>query len=146
MKFNIVNIGKDGAEQAEKSADTSLQADNGKEKQTAEASDDVERKYQELARRLDYVYPHAPAVELPSKLTATEMKGRTIPAEMAEEAERLNVEEMDFSFRRPDFMKKETPLTGTEQGTATHAVMQHIDFSRTGSLEKSLKKSPALPL
>ncbi|MGI5936033.1 MAG: UvrD-helicase domain-containing protein [Oscillospiraceae bacterium] len=135
IKLNIVNTGRE-AEETGKDAAASLPAGSGGDEPASETSEAAHRAYQELARQLDFVYPHASVVELPSKLTATEMKGRTIPAEMAEEAARLSVDEADFSFRRPDFVKKETPLTGVERGNATHSVMQYIEFSRTGSLEE----------
>ena len=36
----------------------------------------------------------------------------------------------------PDFTRKDKPVTGAERGTATHLVLQYMDFSQTGSLEE----------
>ena len=35
----------------------------------------------------------------------------------------------------PDFSRKDRPLTGAQRGTATHLVLQYMDFAETGSLE-----------
>ncbi len=86
----------------------------------------------ELERNLAYSYPHAGAVLLPSKVTATELKGRT---EADEDAESI-VPTRHRAFRMPDFMKKDKPLTGAERGVATHLVLQYMDFDRSGSLEQ----------
>lgn len=40
-------------------------------------------------------------------------------------------------FREPNFMpKQQRQLSGAEIGTAVHLVMQHIDFSETGSVDE----------
>ena len=38
-------------------------------------------------------------------------------------------------FRLPDFARGDKPLTGAEQGTATHLVLQYMDFAKAGSLD-----------
>ena len=86
---------------------------------------------QELERRLSFVYPHAEAERLPSKVTATGLKGR---AEPDGEAAAL-LPKQSRSFRMPDFSRKGKPATGTEKGVATHLVLQYMDFARTDSLE-----------
>lgn len=93
-----------------------------------------------IARRLDWVYPHAGAAALPSKLTATaakELAPAAADPEAAELPEDGGPEKTGPSrvFRRPDLGGGDTPLTGTERGVAAHLVMQYIDFSRTGSAE-----------
>ena len=40
------------------------------------------------------------------------------------------------AFRMPDFTKKDKPVTGAERGTATHLVLQYMDFARSGSIEE----------
>ena len=85
----------------------------------------------ELARRLSYEYPYKEAQELPSKVTATELKGRR---ESEEDAESIAPKE-HRAFRMPDFTKKNKPLTGTEKGIATHLALQYMDISQTGSVE-----------
>ncbi len=83
----------------------------------------------ELRRRLSFRYPHAAAVELPSKVTATELKGRH---ERDEDAAPL-VGRKDFHFRMPVLGEGERGLTAAERGVATHLVLQYMDFARTGS-------------
>ena len=85
----------------------------------------------ELRRRLGFVYPHAQAEALPSKVTATGLKGHRAPDE---EAAPL-APKRRRPFRMPDFARKDKPATGAEKGTATHLVLQYMDFGKTGSLE-----------
>ena len=99
-------------------------------KAQAEVSAD-ENTILELARRLSYEYPHKDAQELPSKVTATELKGHR---ETEEDAESI-APKAHRAFRMPDFTKKNKPLTGTEKGIATHLALQYMDISKTGSLE-----------
>ena len=80
----------------------------------------------ELERRLGFVYPHAAAVELPSKVTATELKGRYERDADAEELLRPRA----YSFRMPTLGEGERPLTATEKGVATHLVLQYMDFAK----------------
>lgn len=84
----------------------------------------------ELKRRLSFVYPYGEAVQLPSKVTATELKGRNV----ADEDAGSIAPKHHRAFRMPDFVKKDKPLTGTERGIATHLVLQYMDFAKTGSL------------
>lgn len=85
----------------------------------------------ELARRLSFSYPHKDAQELPSKVTATELKGR-----MEQDADAESIApKIRRAFRMPDFTKKDKPLTGTEKGIATHLALQYMDISETGSPE-----------
>jgi ATP-dependent helicase/nuclease subunit A len=82
-----------------------------------------------LAEKLSWTYPYAGAVELPSKLTATEIKGLETPSDP--EAMQA-VPPGEKKFREPDFGKADSPLSGAERGIAAHLVMQHIDFVKTG--------------
>lgn len=84
-----------------------------------------------LERNLSWRYPHAEATALPSKITATELKDR---AEADSEARSL-APGAGRSFRTPDFARGDRALSGAERGTATHLVLQHMDFSKTDSLE-----------
>ena len=85
----------------------------------------------ELRRNLAFRYPFADAETLPSKVTATELKGR---AETDEDAKQLTPIRKT-RFRMPDFTKKDKPVTGAEKGTATHLVLQYMDFEKTGSAD-----------
>lgn len=75
-------------------------------------------------------YPWAAACDLPSKLTATQLKGRALDTEVEEETRPAP---RSVIFDRPDFAL-EKGLTPGERGTAHHLVMQYLDFARTGSL------------
>ena len=84
-----------------------------------------------LRRNLSFVYPYTDAVSLPSKVTATELKDRDEPDEDASNI----APHAPRSFRVPDFARADKPLRGAERGTATHLVLQDMDFSRTDSEE-----------
>ena len=84
----------------------------------------------ELERKLSFEYPYADAVHLPSKVTATELKGR----DAADEDAQSVAPKPAPSFRTPDFGRVNRPATGAERGVATHLVLQYMDFSKTGSI------------
>ncbi len=86
----------------------------------------------ELSRRLGFRYGHEAATRLPSKLTATGLKGRR---ESDEEAQEL-APRPRRPFRMPDFARAQRPATGAEKGTATHLVLQYMDFQRSGTAEE----------
>ena len=85
----------------------------------------------ELERQLRFRYPWQAAEDLPSKVTATGLKGRN---EADPEAQELTPRRHK-PFRLPDFAREDKPLTGAEKGTATHLVLQVMDFARTGSAD-----------
>ena len=85
----------------------------------------------ELERRLGFEYGHRDAEALPSKITATELKGRAEPD--ADAAPMLP--ERKRSFLLPDFTRAEKPVTGAERGIATHLALQCMDFAQTGTPE-----------
>ena len=84
-----------------------------------------------LRRQLAFIYPHSAAERLPSKVTATELKGR---AAADEDAQDLSPKP-HRPFRLPDFARGDKPLTGAEKGTATHLVLQYMDLAKAGSLD-----------
>jgi ATP-dependent helicase/nuclease subunit A len=95
---------------------------------------------QELIRRFTWRYPHAHSVDMPSKLTATQLKGREKDTEVAEDAqtptEPVTPDRPRGSagLRRPIF-EAERPLTATERGTALHMAMQYLDYEKTDTEE-----------
>jgi len=106
----------DGADYAEAGAPVAEQvrtADGGQEDAAA------------LAERFRWVYPYEGDSALPSKLTATQLKGRDLDAEASEEAPQPP---RPARFRRPRFAGEKLGLTPTERGTALHLVMQYMDF------------------
>ena len=80
----------------------------------------------ELRRRLSFRYPHEAAVELPSKVTATELKGR---GERDADAEAL-VRTGPTPFRMPQLGQAGRPLSAAERGVATHLLLQYMDFGK----------------
>lgn len=85
---------------------------------------------EQLRAALDYRYPYEYAAGLPSKLTATALPDGQTDGEaepLTKARERL--------FQLPALAVVEAPLSGAERGTATHIVMQFIDFDHTDTLE-----------
>ena len=78
-----------------------------------------------LVRRLSWTYPHLACANIPSKITATGIKGRARDLEAAEEAVGLAKEE-ERPIHRPDFVARERGLTPAQRGTALHLAMQYI--------------------
>ena len=75
---------------------------------------------------LEWRYPYEPETTLSAKLTATQLKGRVLDEEIAENAPlppRLR------SLAKPRFLEGAAALTPAEQGTAMHAALQFLDFS-----------------
>ncbi|MBR6748003.1 MAG: helicase-exonuclease AddAB subunit AddA [Clostridia bacterium] len=83
---------------------------------------------------LAWRYPHPAAVELPSKLTATELKGRASDSELQENAQNL-LEKPAKRHIRPHFITQQG-LTAAERGTALHLAMQFADPAHCGSLRQ----------
>ena len=85
----------------------------------------------QLERTLTFRYAHAQAIDLPSKVTATELKRlepETAPPEDAG-APLLKGAPRTQAFRRPDFSVRERKLTAAERGTATHRTLQYLRFA-----------------
>lgn len=72
---------------------------------------------------LSYQYPHRAASHTPTKLTATQLKGREKDDEIAEHTVRPYIRS---EFAAPRFLAGERPLSAAQRGTATHLVMQYL--------------------
>lgn len=100
---------------------------------------EVEKLRQSLEQNLAFRYAYGEAAELPSKLTATELKHGE-PLVREEEYDETHAllkpteEPLPYVLRMPDFTLKDRKLSGAEKGTATHLVLQHLDYGKTGSL------------
>lgn len=68
-------------------------------------------------------YPHEAATRVPSKLTATQLKGRGLDDEAAEQT----APAAPKALRTPQFLR-DRPLTGREKGIATHLFMQFARY------------------
>ena len=85
---------------------------------------------EDLEEQLGWTYPHGAMADIPSKLTATQLKGREKDAEAAEEAAVLRPAAPELTLPRPWF-DGPRPLTAAQRGTALHMVMQYLDYGRT---------------
>ncbi len=79
-----------------------------------------------IADGLRFAYDHTSATKIPSKLTATQLKGRSLDIEVAEGTRDLRL----FDFRSPGV----SAASGINYGNAIHAVMQYIDYSACDSV------------
>lgn len=70
---------------------------------------------------------HTPAAAAPSKMTATQLKGRTLDEESAEQTR------IPLRFDRPSFDR--SALTPAERGTAMHLAMQYLHYEACGDLQ-----------
>ena len=86
-----------------------------------------------LVEQLSWRYPYINCAAIPSKLTATQLKGREKDSEAAENAVELRPAPVQSTLRRPVF-EGQRPLTPAQRGTALHMVMQYLDFGHTASL------------
>lgn len=100
------------------------------EAQAVEKAEADEALMKLLAENLSYRYPHAHCVEMPTKITATELKGSFGDSVRDEESAPLVESEPEFDFRRPDLAAM-GKLSATQRGTATHTFMQYVDFAKT---------------
>ena len=84
----------------------------------------------QIKENLSFEYAYKDSTELPSKLTATELKGRVLDSEISDGT--VITKQRPRKFKRPDFTLRDKPLTGSDKGTALHYVMQYIDYSKCG--------------
>lgn len=75
---------------------------------------------------LSFVYPYLRETTLPAKVTATQLKGRPADQEIAERA--LHTPYLR-PLSQPNFRRERQGLTPAERGTATHLVLQYLNFS-----------------
>lgn len=92
---------------------------------------------EQLVRAMTWENPHAAASRTPSKLTATELKGRNKDLEAQEDAA---VPVSVPKLLRPEFILEKKGLTPTEQGTAAHQFLQYARFSQLASRDGILSE------
>lgn len=97
----------------------------GREEETADPA---------LKARLHWTYAHLGDVAAPSKLTATQLKGRDLDMEAAQDAAPMAAQKKEP--RRPRFAQEELGLTPAQKGTALHAVLEYLDFERADTVEE----------
>ena len=81
---------------------------------------------EQVMQSAGFHYAHEAATRLPAKLTATQLKGRGLDLEAAEEAP-AQPEPVRKPWRTPQFLQ-DRPLTGREKGIATHLFMQFVRY------------------
>lgn len=85
---------------------------------------------------LSWQYPDRAAALIPSKLTATQIKGRAVDLETCEQAESQEKPRGQISIRRPNFIREEQGLTPSERGTALHLAMQYLPLQGCDTPER----------
>ena len=85
---------------------------------------------------LTFQYPYQRETTMPAKLTATQLKGRALDQEIAEDAYHTPYIR---PLVQPKFRREKKGLTPAERGTATHLVLQYLDLQNLdvpGQVEK----------
>ena len=98
---------------------------------SSESLPDTQAQEEEKLYKFDWQYRYCSAVDTPSKMTPTGLKGDTKQKETAEDAVQMAqpAEESPWhasAFDRPRFMTEQKGLTATQRGTAIHLVMQYL--------------------
>ena len=84
-----------------------------------------------MKAHLSYRYPHLSATTMPSKQTATQLKGREKDEEAAENSEARKT--FQRNWRKPSF--RGTVAAGREYGNAIHKVLQYIRYEDCADLD-----------
>ena len=79
---------------------------------------------------LDFRYPYLAAGAVPTKLTATQLKGREKDREIAENTVQPYAR---GSFAAPRFLAGRRPLTPDQRGTAMHLAMEYLPLDGGGA-------------
>ena len=82
-------------------------------------------KFSAMHRALSWKYPYPAPANIPSKLTATQIKGRVLDSEITQDAPAQSMEEPIY---RPNFIVEQRGLTAAQRGTALHLVMEKLDL------------------
>ena len=72
---------------------------------------------------LAFEYPHQAVTTIPTKITATQLKGRELDQEIAEGTETVR---RPAAPEKPLFLQEKRGLSAAERGTAIHLVMQYL--------------------
>lgn len=76
--------------------------------------------------RLNWQYPYQAELDIPAKLSVTEIK-RRFASEVAQDDSSAS-QYADKAFKRPQFIQQTTAITNVEYGTLMHTIMQHLDL------------------
>ncbi len=86
----------------------------------------------EIDRRLSFEYKYMKSVNVPTKLSVTDLKSLDNESKKIENV-RYNIPKLS---EIPIFIEKSIEFTKAEIGTITHYVMQHLDISKTLDIEE----------
>jgi len=107
-------------------------------KEDSEKADNLDETYE----KEDYIYPYNNAINLPSKLTVTDLvnlfDNETGKASWLKDESNLQ----DFNTS-PGFIIEKKQMSGAERGTLLHLIMQHIDYNKCsydGDTSKELQR------
>ena len=81
-----------------------------------------------IDKLLNWSYPHQEALSIPAKLSVTEIKQQFASTDYVPQDDNAQMLFAETSFKRPQFLQKQTKMTATEYGSLMHTVMQHLDF------------------
>lgn len=98
------------------------------QEEKAEISDEIIEK---IRQGLSFQYPYVTATQTPSKLTATQLKGRVKDLEAAEFTDQH--QQNTFLFRDPS--TRFTHISGTDYGNALHTAMQYLDLYKCRTID-----------
>ena len=114
--------------------DVGTQNESQEEEQVQENGDVDEQWMAALHANLNYRYPHERDTQIPSKITATELKRRLAgpePEPQLEEKKLIAQNRSDFESFHDYLRRKEKG--STRRGTLTHLVLQHLDLDTAES-------------
>ena len=103
---------------------------------TAQEKTGCDEPFDPAALEHQYAYQHA--VSVPSKVTATQLKGRLLDEEIADGA----VIDTHVSFKKPRFLQMQRTPDAARRGTAVHLVMQYLDLSASeeGDVQRQVEE------
>ena len=108
------------------------------ENPTAQAQSDLSGKVDQSTATLPDLshlgmpYGHQRACLLPSKVTATQLKGREVDEEIAQGTVSAR---RSIPITKPRFLQEEQGMSAAEKGTAMHLAMQYLPFDIPAELE-----------
>ncbi len=98
-----------------------------------------------INERFSWEYPHKYAVNIPSKLTVTEInKLKGLRSVQLSDEDEVSVPQLlgdipSFSAK-PKFMEGSRKFSAAEKGTIVHFILQHLDLSSAGFSEQEIKR------
>lgn len=87
------------------------------------------------------MYPHQAVTAVPTKITATQLKGRELDQEIAEGTETVR---RPAAPEKPLFLQEKRGLSAAERGTAIHLVMQYLPLDTAPTAEAVTAQVQAL--